>query len=455
MRQSKILWDGNGNPAMAFGKNYYAVTKGASSSSLNDIILSPESTILNPYCTEVGDYLVVNWGENNDFPTVANALISKTGVLNAALLFLNNVAIGQGVYPVTVEGYDDDGTEVTKPVADPKIRKFLKSRIATNYMCDTMRDILKYGRAYPLMIPTADGKSIHGIANVKAWKARLTQATNGRIENVISSARWPIIPRDNEWTVYPMLDDYDPEQDIKDKILLGQFGKSGWIYPLYNRWSDNEYYPLPNWWTAKLSGWIDIANKVPKFIASALENQITIKWHIQIPYAYWEKRYPKSSFKTEDERRQAIEDEMDSIEENLTGDKGANKAIFSMFEVGINGKAEEQWEIKPLDSKLTKEQDLFTSAAANSEILFSVLLNPNVLGAGMPGGIYSGSSGGSNIREAYLVNVANSWIDQQRIYDPLEAYIRTNGGDDVELRTKKMILTTLDTGKGATSFQQA
>lgn len=451
MRQSKILWDANGNPAMAFGKTYYAVTKGASPESIK----SPESTILNPYCTAVGNYLVVNWGDNNDFPAVAQNLINKTGVLNAALLFLHNVAIGQGVYPVIVEGYDDDGGEVYKKVDDPKIRKFLKSRIATNYMADTMRDILKYGRAYPLMIPTADGKGIHGIANVKAWKARLTQSVNGRIENVISSARWPIIPRDSEWIAYPLLDDYDPEQDLRDQILLGRLKNSGWIYPLYNRWSDNEYYPLPNWWTAKLSGWIDIANKIPQFISSALDNQITIKWHIQIPYAYWEKRYPKKDYPTNDARMAAIETEMDSIEENLTGTKGANKAIFSMFEVGVNGKAEEQWEIKTLDSKLTKEQDLFTSAAANSEILFSVLLNPNVLGAGMPGGIYSGSSGGSNIREAYLVNVANSWIDQQRIYDPLEAFIRINGGDDVELRTKKMILTTLDTGKGATSFQSA
>ena len=35
----------------------------------------------------------------------------------------------------------------------------------------------------------------------------------------------------------------------------------------------------------------------------------------------------------------------------------------------------------------------------------------------MPGGTYAGNQGGSNIREAFLVNIANAWIDRQNILD--------------------------------------
>ena len=33
------------------------------------------------------------------------------------------------------------------------------------------------------------------------------------------------------------------------------------------------------------------------------------------------------------------------------------------------------------------------------------MVNPNVMGAGMPNGTYTGNQGGSNIREAYLINI--------------------------------------------------
>ena len=89
-----------------------------------------------------------------------------------------------------------------------------------------------------------------------------------------------------------------------------------------------------------------------------------------------------------------------------------------------------------------------TSAAANSEILFALMVNPNVFGAGMPGGTYAGNQGGSNIREAFLVNLANAYIDRANLLDPIRLYLEANGVNDVELRFRNTILTTLDTGAG-------
>ena len=78
------------------------------------------------------------------------------------------------------------------------------------------------------------------------------------------------------------------------------------------------------------------------------------------------------------------------------------------------------------------------------------MINPNILGAGMPGGTYAGNQGGSNIREAFLVNIANAWLDRQSILDPIEAILEYNGITGIELRFRNTILTTLDTGSGTT-----
>ena len=126
--------------------------------------------------------------------------------------------------------------------------------------------------------------------------------------------------------------------------------------------------------------------------------------------------------------------------------------FFSHFEVNAQGKAEEKWEIDVIDDKFKTEAYLPQSAAANSEILFSMQINPTTMGAGMPGGPYAGNAGsGSDIREAFLVNLALCWVDRQILLEPLETIIEFNGWDptgEIELRFRNTILTTLDTGAG-------
>ncbi|HPS40214.1 MAG TPA: hypothetical protein PL124_12415 [Candidatus Cloacimonadota bacterium] len=368
--------------------------------------------------------------------------------MNTGLRTLRNVIMGQGIFPCNVTGLDDDGNEVLSLIQDKEVIAFCGSRMVRRYFERALRDYLKFGRTFPELLPNSDGSKIVGINTINAYYARLTEANAmGEIERCIVSGDWPENPKPGYKTI-PVLSDYDPYEDLQSRRLARQLGKSSLIYPLTDSWSNRDYYSHPIWWSAKLAGWIDIAHQIPLFIRRMYENAMAIKWHVRIPYAFWDKMFPKSSYPDDETRKAAINNYQNKIEENLCSADKAGKALFTGFELGPQGKAEEQWEIDELKTDMTAAEKLTTSAASNSEILFTLMINPNLLGAGMPGGTYAGNQGGSNIREAFLVNIANAWIDRQNLLDPLECMLRYNGVTDVELRFRNTILTTLDTGAG-------
>lgn len=445
----EVLYDHAGNPQLAYGNSAYVKSTGVSAAS-SSRSASP-TTPARPldYAQMVDSYQLSPWGTNNKFPQDADDLINKIGVLNTGLRFIRNVIIGQGIFPCTVEGFDDNGNEVLKVIENPEIRRFCGSRMVRRYMEKATRDFLKFGPAFPELIPSADGSKMVGINSVNAMHCRFTAANSmGEIENCLVYGKWPTMPSSkSDYNVIPVLSEYDPEEDL-ERLRLDRKIKGTFIYPLKDSWSNKDYYPAPSWWPTKEAGWLEIATLIPKFLKKAYENQISWKWHVQIPYTFWDKKFPKVQGQTDDQRKKLISDYLDALESNLCSPENANKTIVTFFEIGPGGKAEEKWEITALDNKYKDGDQLVTSAAANSEILFSLMINPNVLGAGMPGGTYAGNQGGSNIREAFLVNIANSWPDRQNLLDPIELFLRFNGVKDVELRFRNTVLTTLDTGAG-------
>ena len=175
---------------------------------------------------------------------------------------------------------------------------------------------------------------------------------------------------------------------------------------------------------------------------------MNLMWHIQIPDTYWEKKFPEESFESTTAREKAINDYLDSFEEQLTSEENPAKTLTTGFTLNESGKAEEKWVIERLENEIKAEDRLSTSAAANSEILFSLMVNPSVLGAGMPGGPYAGNAGsGSDIREGLLVSLILNYIEKQQVLDPIELMLEYNGIHDVELMYRNIVLTTLDKGK--------
>ena len=443
-----ILFNKEGTPLMMHSSLMFGESTGGVS---NEEI--KRKNILTPYDMTKQDFVrvdnleVVPWGKNNDFPQIAGDQIATTTVLNTGLKFLRNLTLGQGIYPCTIDGYDDNGNEVLKPVTDSKITSFLSGRVARRYMEKTLRDYLKFGNGAVQFIPSATN-AIAGLNPINALYRRFTRADASGGEKCIVSGYWPDVPGKGKYDVLNVLNEYDPDIQA-DLLKFGNKIKDSFVYAIRDSWSNDDVYSEPIWWPAYVRGWVEISHLIPDFLKKAYKNQITWKWHVQIPYSYWDKKFPVADYEDNVSRQQAIQSYMEKIELNLCGIENAEKPLFTNYAINeMNGKMEEEWKISALDNKYKGSDNLVTSAAANSEILFALMVNPNVLGAGMPGGTYAGNQGGSNIREAFLVNIANAWIDRQNILDPLEMYIRMNGAPSCELRFRNTILVTLDSGSG-------
>ncbi|MFW5830745.1 MAG: hypothetical protein ACOCVA_00750, partial [Prolixibacteraceae bacterium] len=242
----------------------------------------------DPDKSTVGDIEISDWGTGNNFPDKSLNTIKSTGVLNSGLKFIRNFTLGQGIFPVTVEGYDDDGNEVLKKVNDPKLYRFGQSRMVRRYLEKAARDYFKLGPAFVQFLPNADGTQLVGINTVNAKYCRLSIANQmGTIDKCVVSGRWPDNPGEGDYSTYDVLDEYDPAADLKRRQWGKKIKGRSFIHVIRDSWSNNEYYSEPVWYSAYLAGWVDVAQKIPVFLKTAYKNQITWKWHVQIPYAFW------------------------------------------------------------------------------------------------------------------------------------------------------------------------
>ena len=194
-------------------------------------------------------------------------------------------------------------------------------------------------------------------------------------------------------------------------------------------------------------------------------NAMRPKYLITIYQQFWDQLFlgdgpdKKANFAdyTEDEIQTKKNEVYDDIDRYLSGTENAGKAIFTdgLFDPVNNAKLK-YIEIEPLEDTTKDGGYLPDSAAANSEIAFSMRYNPAILGATMPSGPYTNSQGGSSVRESVAMQVITHEPERQHIlslYRLIRDFNKWNvdyakDGLMLEPIIPATILTTLDTGAG-------
>lgn len=395
------------------------------------------------------------WGKNNLLGTEMAADIKKTGVLNGIIEGKMRFTMNQGILPAIVS-YDKAAMPVVEKILyGTPINTFLRDNNMFFTAAGLAKDYIGFNRSIARLGLNRKGTEITQLRRADVSEARMSKKDgHGNIRNVWYSADWSKIRGEDQGDVFsePLLDPHNPYQDLHDRIDGGD--KKRWFSMMVSHpgWQE-QYYPTPLWMTQVL--WVKIAQAVPEMKAIMFENNIRVKYIVIIYQSFWTESFGDEWDGYTDEQRAAKRKQVfEDIDNFLVGSKNAYKSVFTTGYRDSEGRTYANIEIKPIDDTTVQGELLPDSAAANSEIAFSMLWNLAITGGTQKAGQYQGNEGGSNVRESSLMQVILHEVERQVIYSIMNVIARFNGWDvkypGLDWIIPTTILTTTDTGGGTT-----
>jgi len=324
------------------------------------------------------------WGDDDQFP---NNLLKKLGYLGVAQsgLDLNaDLHYGVGVEWFKKE-YTTEGKIAHKPIAVPEWSSFCDD---TNYLIthsDILQSLETFYMAFVEVILTKGEKGYASkiqCLDTSACRLGKKDPKTGKISNVYFVHK---IADGNtrDYEEIPLFDPTDPYKHKKFCVVIKYrcFG-----FP---------YYAEPNYYATIRNGWADIAIEVPKIIKALYKNMARLKYQIVYPISAIEAQYPYwKTFKLEEQEKIMVEKKQ-AIDDAITGAENAGVSVITIYDDSTN----QPIKIEPIKNYLDSTAELPNNFAANSEILFSMNVDPSILGLGIPGG-KSLSGSGSDKRES-------------------------------------------------------
>jgi hypothetical protein len=303
---------------------------------------------------------------------------------------------------------------------------------------------------FPEMIVSNDRSKIVSISAQEASFCRWEKpnSSTGLVERCYINANWDNGGKEDspETIVVPVLDPYyDPVGNLKAR-------KDGfkYIYPVSYPSPGNSFYQLAPWDSLRKNGWLELASMIPKWKKALMKNQLSIKYHIEIPEYYWRWKYKTWDEMGQDQQVAARKKEMTEFNDFLTGEENAGKSVMtsSKFDAGSNTKYP-GWTITVLDDKMKDGTYIEDSQEASAHILFALGVDGTLIGNSP--GKSMGAGSGSDKRVAFNQYIILRKAEEDLILEPLN-FIRKYNGWDPELRFRivRQEITTLDKGKETT-----
>lgn len=441
---------GNGSAVIVMNSN-------SSAASTNE----PTKVLLH---TENKAQEIASWGANNDFPQKLLKEVRKNGAATSGLSLVKDSIYGSGFIlykEIFEEG--NDGQAKRKIVQQslrqyPAINSFFKVSLMKRFFKDTITDLTYFAVAFPEYILSNDYNSIARVFRQKAAHCRfeLMDEETGFIKNIWVSTKWAdgVDLSSNYAKPIPLIDSYWSAEEVKQYCKKNKI--KSFVRPMCYTMLDESYYPVASWHSAYYSKWIHVANSIPEFKKALFENQVNIKYHIEVDEEYFERKYRGTDKDWEDftleEKETTRKKFVEFIDTYLRGSQNAGKSIWSMIYKDTQGKPFSGVKITAIDDKLKDGTFLPDGEAANSETLFAISVDPTLIGAGIPGGMTAG--GGSDKRVAWTIQCARAKTKRETVLESFEFIQQYNNWtEEVDGAFEDTQLTTLD--KNPTGTQKA
>lgn len=381
--------------------------------------VTPTTGVVDSRNTLGGPLNIAYWGDDNCFPITIRDILAKDAEMKALINSRVLESYGKGLVCLNQVDTDDDGNPVYKAIKDRAITDWYYSAQTRKYCLEGLIDLFTFANVFPELIRSKDNSKIAYIGTNEAMHCRWElMGDDGLLKNVVHNKNWPLANLDDpkQTSKIPAINpyDYDIVSTLKDDTSLGKF-----IYPLNYPSIGCTYYQVAHWDGLRVSGWLDIAAKIPEFKMALLKNQMTIKYLIRIPNSYWPSVYKNWDKLTEDEQKLKKQEKLEEINKSLCDVKNAGKSILN--EVGIDPVTKEKipgWEVVVIDDKTKPGAFLDDSREASAHKMRALEID-----AALPGSLQTGGSigAGSGSDKSVAHNISISKIDTYRsiILDPL------------------------------------
>lgn len=422
---------------------------------------------------------VAFWGEDNRFPQNIEQQMRYCGVGMAELDRQVRALYGNGIVPGKITGIKDDGTEIFTPL--PRTEKAIYAKIEARSMprfwLEYLQDFKWFNNCFPEIIFSKDCSEITGFVHQESCDSRFMQmADDGTFSKVYLSKMWgassdqyskfdpkkkvvglmenpklvDLIDKKFLKTLdcIDMYNSLDSAKEIAARLKGGDGLKSAILpvnYPSVNK----TYYQVPTWDGARLSGWVEIASKIPSLIKTLYAKAFTIKYHIEIPKTFFEDKYGVEVWKGMDsaKKAKAKKDLLEEMDKFLTGSENAFKSFVTFFNVSTVDKSEYgRIKITPIEDKTNLDKEMITQSQADSQIIIAMGGTPTMSGAGKIG-TGQQRSGGSDLVENYLIHNAGLNLERQVFLEPLYLMRDFNGWDpEIIFRVRDTVVNNISAG---------
>ena len=393
-----------GNYALLPGAKAIAGPKSAMADSAKEVVSPPYDISPNPWS---------NWGDNNLFPQEILTDLEKNTVALRALDKRKRVHFGRGIIAYR-DKLDASGVATKETVTDPDVMEFFRINQINLVWPDLIFGLETFANGWLEFITNKSKDKINRVFVKDPAYCRIAKMDDKmQIANMYYSAQWEMSPS-NDGIKVRTLPIFNPDRYDGTKYPDGQFA-----YHLFYRSFNKTYYHLPIWNSVRLNKWMTISSSVPLLKNAIMKNQMIIKYHIQIPDNYFTERYPSPDYTKEQQevKRTEVLNDMNAF---LTDVENSGKSFVTWsFYSKVKQDFLTGWKIEVLQNRLDSSAYLPDSQAANSEILFAIGIDPNLIGAATAPGGTLGAGSGANIREAYWALNADMGTDRSVSLSPL------------------------------------
>ncbi len=398
------------------------------------------------------------WGVDNRYPQDVVDQNMQDSTSAGALRFKRNAHYGAGIYFYFKEK-SESGKPQKEVVVDledlpAEVQDFIFLNDIENFSQGLATDFEWWNMCHVGYMPNKLQTRIIGVKWHKAihMRAELKNQKTGQIDHFYLSGDW-------HKTSEP------PEDKIKKIRAFDKMNpfRSYGVYRHQLVSVDKEYYISPEWHA--IMKWLGVVRKIPDWINANIDNSINIKYHIEIPEAYFLALYPREQYESDEKWKAELktkEKELyDNIDRMLAGAKNASKTFYTKIAVDAEGKPLPGWKFNELGNNMQDEAWLKAYGTGAAAVCTGHGVPPSLAGLILSSGLGTGSA--SDVREQFNYylqlntvqprQTTTEWWNFVSRFNRWQEEFRATFGREIRLGYRNIVLQSVDQNKSGYAQQ--